>query len=239
MDQMADWRDWVFKLTATVVIKAGFNFFVPGSAAVVDFGRAFYYLHQGDIGGFVSNAFSGVAELVTFGVAGSLTEAMKRSGKAAAVSAVRDVATQSSCKEASKKIGQQLSLFIASGGIDKAIGEVVREHTRTTLTSLGHQGLQGLISSGGHDICKNVGGSIYEQFLKDACKRTIETEMRTAFQFQLAADAVKTAAGKEYYELLKIEYGLAAVKGGIRYCFNRNDSGATYSEPKGFRTDIY
>ena len=222
--KMDGWLGWGAKLTAIVGVKTVLNIIVPGSAAVVDFVQAGYDLIQGDKVGAGINAISGVAELVTFGFEGYIKELMKRSGKAGAVSTVRDLAMQSP-GEASKKLGQQLSKFIASGGIHK---EVLREHTMTPLISLGHQGLKGLISSGGHDIGKNVGGSIYEQFLKDVFERTIQTKMHTAFQFQLAADAAKRAARKElkknYRKLLATEYAFAAAKGGITWRFKRNDS---------------
>ena len=223
------WLGWgLFKIAATVVGKAGLNFAVPGSAAVVDFVQAGYDLIQGDQVGAAVNAISGVTELVTFGFGGYVKELMKGSGKAAAVSTARDLAMKS--PEASKKIGQQLSIFFAAGGIDQVVKGTYLEHTKTTLRSLGHEGLKGLISSGGHDISKNVLESVYEQSLKGALELMRQNKMHTAFQ--LFADHAKKAAGEEFmkncHKLLEIEYGLAAAKGGIRCYFNRNDSGAIH-----------
>ena len=228
MDQMADWVGW----GAIVAVKVGLNFAVPGLAAVVDFGQACRDLYKGDIAGFVVNATSGVVEVVTCGFVGSAKEAMKGSAKAATVSSAKEAAKQATGKKATKEIAQQLSTFIAKGGIDEAVEEVFRQHTKTTLASFGHQGLKGFISSGGHDISTNVLESFCEQSLKGVFELT--SQNKPINQFQLNADAAKTGAEKEFMEnqylkLLKIEYGLATVKGGIRagsQYFTQNDSGA-------------
>ena len=267
---MDGWLGWGAKLTGTVAVKATLNIALPGLAAAVDFGQAAYDLYQGDTTGAVINTISGVAELLTFGFAGSAKKLMEERAKEAAVLAAKQAAKQAekaaakkvgqefaktlatgmvqgskaaaiqstkqtakaAGKEATKTVGKMVSKEFAKGVVNEAVEDVWRQGTKTTLKSLGHNGLMGFLSSGGHEIWKNVGENVYEPLIKSVFELTSQNKMH---MFQLTADAAKTAAGKEfmknYSTLLGIEYGVAAVKGGIRKGTQR--SAVHSAEPEG------
>ena len=217
IDQM-DWLVWGAKLTATAAVRAGLNFAVPGSAAVADFAQAAYDLYQGEKIDAAINGISGVGELVTFGFSGYVKEAVKRSGKAAAVSSAKEMAKQETCKKAKRKIGQQLSKVIAIR-LERIVEDACFLVNKVTLTSLGHKGLMGFISSGGHNICENVSGSLCEETVKGLCELT-KQNTRLMSKFQVFPNIAKTAAEREfkknYPKLLALEYGFATLKGVIR-----------------------
>ena len=102
------WGWYLGKTAAKIAGKVALNCVAPGSGAIMDFGEAAYDFYNGDIIGGSINIVSGVADVVSFGVVGSVKEAMKESTKKAVVDTAKTEA-KSAAKKATKKVGQEYS----------------------------------------------------------------------------------------------------------------------------------
>lgn len=113
---MSDWWAWAayggtFALTTGV--KVGCNVCVPGSAAAVDFCLAGKSLYDGDMTGTAINVFSGIADLASFGLTGTIQEAIKRGVKTATRAAVTETAKQT-LKSASEEATKGVVVLVAN-----------------------------------------------------------------------------------------------------------------------------
>ncbi|KAJ7370265.1 hypothetical protein OS493_033611 [Desmophyllum pertusum] len=132
------WAEYgtTFTLTvgATVGAKFACNAVLPGSGAAVDFFLAGKCLYNGDKTGAAINTVSGIADLVSFGLAGCIKDAMKGGAKTAATETAKQTA-KSASKEATKNVGEELSKQLATGVIEGSAKSAAVEATKVAAKS--------------------------------------------------------------------------------------------------------
>ena len=137
-----------------------------------------------------------------------------KGGKDAAIETAKVVA-QSASKEATRKVGQQVGKEIAKNVIPSAVEEVWYKGTEVTLKKLGQDALLSTISSGGHEIKKNILEDWLETGIKEMLKRK-PVEMA----FELTKEAAKKGAEKEFmyqsYKLFHKDLNAALLKGTVK-----------------------
>ena len=185
------------KFALNVGVRVIANVLAPGSSAAIDFFQAAYDLSQGKKGDAAINTLSGVAELLTLGVSGSIKEAMKASAKKATGAA-------------GAEIGKE--------GLHELIEEIFRAGTWKKFTDLWYKfGIYLTFSEGCRvmtdfleELVKTMGENVFREL----------TKKNGLLLFNVGKATAKMAAEKEFrkqsYKLAAIEYGSWAVKGGIR-----------------------
>lgn len=152
-------RDWLkcgVKIAAVASTKMAINAVAPGCGALVDFAQAANDLWQGDNVGALLNVVSGVADICTLGIYGSVHGAMTESAKESTKEGAKEIGKKAG-KEATKKLGREVGKQLAQGtfqgGKEAAIKyapamarEVSKKATKEVGKRLGKDIAGGLIS---------------------------------------------------------------------------------------------
>ena len=169
---MDGWLVWGAKLGATVAAKMALNAVLPGASAVVDFGQAAYDLSQGDTLGAAINTVSGVAELVTFGFAGAVKEAIKGGAKTAVVSTAKETAKQAE-KAATRKVGREFGKRLAAGMVSGS-KEAAIQSVKQTAKAAGKEATKTAGKMVSKEVAKGVVNEAVEEVLRQGTKITLE-----------------------------------------------------------------
>jgi len=165
--------------------------------------------------GCAISIISGMADLVTLGLASSTKEAMKKTARESVAQFAKET-MKSSSKETSKKaFGKQVGKELAKGVTSQATKEVWHESTKMTFKSLSQDIVLSGVSSGGHNVLNIIFGDLREKLILEALKqKPIE------IAFDLTKEAAKKGAEEEFkkrsYKFFVKDLGVAALKGGIR-----------------------
>ena len=207
--------DWIIsgvKIVATVSTKMAVNAVAPGWGAAVNFAAAAYDLKQGDKVGAAINVVSGVADVVTLGLSGSIQGAMKEGAKKSTEQGAKELAKKTG-KEATKKYGQEVGRQLAQGTFRggkeaavkyaPAVGHLLRKKaTKEFGERLGKEIAQGLISTSVEKVFKEgtekaMGGFVNDLLLKlistagdDVKKRIFEVTFENQIR-QVISEAMK------------------------------------------------
>lgn len=214
------WSWYLAKLGAKVGAKVLINMYVPGLEASVEFVDAAKCFYYGDTTGGVINILSGVGDVVSFRLTGTIKDAMTGSGKAAAIETVKEMG-KSAPKEVTKKLGQQAGKEFAKGVLTEATEEVWREGTKMTLNKAGQDAVLAAISSGGRKVGKTIGEDLLEKLAFETMVKG--TKMGA---FELTKNAAKEGAEREFmknsYKLVAKGVIFAASKGAAN-SYGRKD----------------
>lgn len=190
------------------------NVALPGSGSLVDFGEACYCAYNGDNVGCAISIISGMADLVTLGLASSTKEAMKKTARESVAQFAKET-MKSSSKETSKMFGKQVSKELAKGVASQATKEVWHESTKMTLKSLSQDIFLSGVSSGGHHVLDVIYKDLREKLILEALKQKPKE-----IAFDLTKEAAKKAAREEFkkrsYNFFVKDVSAAVIKGGIR-----------------------
>lgn len=212
------------KLGAKLVI----NLYAPGwsgySAASIEFIHAIKCFCDGDkTGGFI-NILSGIGELASLGLMGTIKDTIKGSAKANAVAAVKGIA-KSVPKEMSKKIGQQAAKEFAKGVVTEATEEVLRKGTKMTVYKTGLEAFIAAMSSGGHQVGTIVVEDLSEKLAFEMMAMMAESTKMGAFELtkNAAMEGAKREFMKNSYKLVTKDVIIGISKGAAN-SYGRKDN---------------
>ena len=195
---------WAGTLVAKIGGKIALNAYLPGLGSAIDFGEAGRCFYNGDVCGGVINTVSGVADIVTLGLAGATKEAMKESAKRAVVQSAKDTA-KSAAKEASRKVGQDLGKQIAMGATKGGKGAAIKI-TKVVAESVSKQVTVKVGQQVGKELAKGVTTEAVEEFLQVGTKMTVKKFVQTTVLVAVSGggrEAAEDVGGKLIFETLK------------------------------------
>ncbi|XP_078354845.1 uncharacterized protein LOC144639400 [Oculina patagonica] len=215
------WSLYLAKFGAKVGAKVLINMYAPGFGASIEFVDAVKCFYDGDITGGVINTLSGIGDLASFGLVGSIKEVMRGGAKATVVATVKEMGKLAP-KEVTKKLGQQAGKEIAKGVLNEATEEVWRQNAKMTLNKAGVGAFLAFLSSGGHQVSKTVYEDLSEKIAFEMMAKS--TKMGA---FELTKDAAKEGAKKEFmkksYILFQKDLFFAASKGIVNRYGRKED----------------
>lgn len=188
-----EWMTFGMKTGAVILTKMAANALVPGLGAAVDFAQAAYDLNQGDKVGAAINVVSGVADIVTLGLSGSIQGAMKEGAKKSTEQGAKEMAKKAG-KEATKKygreVGRQLAQGTFRGGKEAAVkyapamARIVRKKaTKEFGERLGKEIAQGLLPESVEKVFKVGTEKAIGAFVNDLYLKSLSAGNNNAIKF--------------------------------------------------------
>lgn len=197
---------------AWIILKLLAKNAMPGRgwvSAAVDFTQAAYHLgHQNYVGALISTV-SGVGEICTNGLSGSVKELVEESAKKFTMQAVKEMAQEETAKRLSKEIAQGL--------ITESTEKVMKEGTKKA-TGWSLNLFFKFISTGG----KNVKQGIADGYIQDALERVIpamwKQSPKLAFDFaKFAEEGALKEFKKHTWKFIAKDGFFASVTGCINF----------------------
>lgn len=201
------------------------NAVLPGLGAAVDFAQAANDLRQGDKLGALINTVSGVADICTLGLSGSVQGAMKESAKKSTKEGAKVMAKKAG-KEATKKFGQQVGRQVASGSLGKEVAgkyasvwadQVRKKATKDFGERLGKEIARGLIPESVEKVYKGASKMLLAEF----CRKVMATGGNDVAKgilkeyFEDVIQLVISQAMKQYPKLA-FEFAKIAEEGALK-----------------------
>ena len=174
------WGSYLGKFALKTGTKIGMNYCVPGSGAVVEFIEAASDFQNGNNVGCAINIVFGVLEIVTFGIAGSIKEAVQGSGKKVVVDAAKREA-KSSVKIIKKKMGEELGKRLATGTIAAGGKAAAIQETKELVKATVKETTKQVGEKYGKEIAKGVVTKATEEVIAQGGKLTLTKMPKIAF----------------------------------------------------------
>ena len=229
-----DWIAFGMKTVAVVSTKMAANALVPGLGAAFEFAQAAYDYKHGDKVGALISTVSGVADIVTLGLSGSIQGAMKEGAKKSTEQGAKEMAKKAG-KEATKKygreVGRQLAQGTFRGGKEAAVkhapamaDEALKKAMKLVDELLRKEIAQGLISESAEEVLKE---GTKKSILHDLILKGISTggnDVLKGISKGYIGDATKKAiseATKQNKKLL-FEFAKIAEEGALKELMNHS-----------------